>query len=60
MSRILPPCGTCERKGCGAYHDECEKYRDYLEQLKKERREKLKDTALQGYYVMQKKKERIK
>lgn len=54
------PCKDCELKGCGAYHSECERYKDYLEKLKKERREKLRDTALQGYYVMQKKKERIK
>ena len=33
MSRILPPCGTCERKGCGAYHDECEKYKEFKQQI---------------------------
>lgn len=27
---IVPPCGLCPRKGCGAYHDECERYREYL------------------------------
>ena len=26
------PCLTCDRKGCGAYHDECEKYLDYSEE----------------------------
>lgn len=54
------PCKTCERSGCGAYHSECPEYKKYLEQLKVERREKRKEDPLQGYYVLQKKKERIK
>lgn len=23
------PCKTCPRRGCGAFHDECEAYKDY-------------------------------
>lgn len=23
------PCAKCERKGCGAYHDECQAYKDW-------------------------------
>ena len=34
MNEYLPkpkaPCKTCERKGCGAYHNECERYKDYI------------------------------
>lgn len=30
---ILPPCGTCPRKGCGAYHAECTEYKAYREQI---------------------------
>jgi hypothetical protein len=25
------PCRYCEKKGCGAYHDICEKYKEYRE-----------------------------
>lgn len=31
------PCQRCERKGCGAYHDECEVYRVYVEERRRER-----------------------
>ena len=30
MSAILPPCKECDRKGCGAYHDQCEAYQEFL------------------------------
>jgi len=23
------PCKTCDRKGCGSYHDECSLYQDW-------------------------------
>lgn len=23
------PCFNCEKVGCGAYHDKCEKYKEY-------------------------------
>lgn len=23
------PCKDCEKKGCGVYHDKCEKYLEY-------------------------------
>lgn len=26
---MTSPCKTCENRGCGSYHDECEKYREY-------------------------------
>lgn len=25
------PCGECPKKGCGAYHDRCEKYQEWRE-----------------------------
>ena len=28
------PCVDCERKGCGAYHDQCEKFKQYKEEVK--------------------------
>lgn len=34
------PCTNCERSGCGSYHDECEKFKEYKlqrEEIRKER-----------------------
>lgn len=31
------PCGKCERKGCGSYHDTCEKYKEYKRESEKKR-----------------------
>ena len=36
------PCVDCERKGCGSYHDQCEKYREYWTECDRVRKEKLK------------------
>lgn len=33
------PCATCERKGCGAYHDQCEEYQKYHEAKMKQAKE---------------------
>lgn len=30
-----PPCGKCERKGCGSFHDECEAYQEWKDECKK-------------------------
>lgn len=32
---MIIPCKNCERKGCGAYHDECEEFQAYKEHLEK-------------------------
>ena len=29
---MQPPCRRCERKGCGAYHDECVPFQEYCKQ----------------------------
>lgn len=26
---MMCPCKDCEKKGCSAYHDKCEKYLEY-------------------------------
>ena len=31
---MLPPCGDCPMKGCGEYHDECEKFQEYRDKVK--------------------------
>lgn len=49
---MLPPCKGCKNKGCGAHHDECLAYQDYLKKLeaaKKTRKEVLDDGR--GIYV---------
>lgn len=30
------PCKDCEKVGCGAYHDSCEKFLEYKKSKKKE------------------------
>ena len=27
---MLCPCKDCEKKGCGTYHSQCEKYLEYV------------------------------
>lgn len=36
------PCGDCEKKGCGAYHAECEAYQAFRAEKEKEYEERLK------------------
>ena len=51
------PCARCEMKGCGAYHDICEKYKAYKEErarmlkanrMANELREYIKDTTFKS------------
>lgn len=30
-----PPCGKCERKGCGSYHDVCKEYQEWKRDYEK-------------------------
>lgn len=39
---MLSPCKNCPKKGCGAYHAECEKYLEF-KQYREEVRKKEKD-----------------
>lgn len=34
------PCKNCERKGCGAYHDQCEAYLAYRAKMAEEHERK--------------------
>lgn len=36
------PCKDCEKKGCGAYHELCEKYQAFRAEKLKEYEERLK------------------
>lgn len=33
LKSIIAPCYECSQKGCGAYHDSCEKYQEYRKAL---------------------------
>lgn len=49
---IICPCKSCSNIGCGAYHDECQAYQDFLRELKamRKREKSLNDTG-RGAYV---------
>lgn len=34
------PCKDCEKKGCGSYHDQCEKFKEYKEFMQNRKVEK--------------------
>lgn len=42
---IDAPCKDCERKGCGAYHDECPGYQEYKAQMDEIRHKQTLDCA---------------
>lgn len=46
------PCANCERKGCGSYHDECEKYQDYLKKFKAIKSYNADKTAKRKTYLL--------
>ena len=45
---MKPPCMTCENKGCGAYHDQCEAYQKYHAKKVEDYRRKKKE-AMMGF-----------
>lgn len=42
------PCHTCERKGCGAYHDECKQYQEFHQERMSEY-ERKKNLIIKPY-----------
>lgn len=61
MSPIFPPCGACEKKGCGAYHDQCEAFQEYLKQKAEIRKTELDENMRNRRPVMKKqKKDRLR
>lgn len=40
MKKDNCPCKDCEKKGCGAYHDECENYQQFRAEKEKEYQER--------------------
>lgn len=39
------PCNQCDKRGCGAYHDQCEAYQSYKQERQKVTK-KLTDQAI--------------
>lgn len=35
MGGLNAPCMNCEKKGCGSYHSQCEKFKKFQEELEK-------------------------
>lgn len=43
-------CQTCPDKGCGAYHDKCEKYQQFVREKKEENRKASKESFITSYH----------
>lgn len=43
------PCLSCEKRGCGSYHDECQKYQEFVREFGKQR----EDIQTQHYFASQ-------
>lgn len=43
------PCGKCDKKGCGSYHDICEKYVPWHEEREEMNRQRLKNREQRDY-----------
>lgn len=52
---MMCPCKDCEKKGCGAYHDECEEYQAYRQSIT-ERREYERKERMQRKLTIKPKK----
>lgn len=44
--RVKAPCMDCEKRPCGAYHDQCEVYTEYKAKMDEEREKKRLDLEL--------------
>lgn len=56
---IIAPCKYCERKGCGAYHNECPDYKEYRDKLDKDHEKKCESSKIDEFlkrYEKEKKK----
>lgn len=40
------PCKDCERKGCGAYHDQCPEFREYRARVDEVRKKVYNDAEM--------------
>lgn len=44
------PCGKCENKGCGSFHDTCEKYQEFRAKTE-ERHEKIMSQLISNDFT---------
>ena len=42
------PCKSCEKCGCGAYHDKCEAYQEYLRKWKETEKRRRLDAYIKS------------
>lgn len=45
------PCKRCQKRGCGIYHDQCEKYQAFREERENVLEEHRKDTEKDGFKI---------
>ena len=43
------PCGSCSCRGCGSYHDQCEKYQQFKEQKTMINAARARNSEIYGY-----------
>ncbi len=43
------PCGKCDKKGCGSYHDICEKYLTWHKEREKISQKRLKNREERNF-----------
>ena len=46
---MFSPCKDCEKKGCGIYHSQCEKYLEFSANRQKINEEKYKESKATYY-----------
>lgn len=56
---VVPPCGNCENKGCGSYHDECEKFQKYKKMINDARDYRRRHSMLNSLTINPKNKDRF-
>lgn len=44
--RMKAPCMTCDKVPCGAYHDQCEVYKEFKTKMDEEKEKKRLDNEL--------------
>ena len=46
---MLAPCKNCEKKGCGAFHSQCDKYLKFKEECEKSNKKRQREQDIIGY-----------
>ena len=43
---VEAPCGECDKKPCGAYHDKCYAYKEFKAKMEKLKEKKIADKVI--------------